>query len=100
MTKEVKEENPIKEINDGIRESLNMWADVVLEAEDREWAVDLNYFPRDLMNALYLFQHVASNIGIKNGTIDEKKAVEVGEELRQLVFHMTGYLPEELLKKA
>ena len=34
------------------------------------------YFPRDLMNAVLIYQHVASNIGIKAGRIDEEKAVE------------------------
>jgi hypothetical protein len=49
------------------------------------------------MNAIYIFQHVASNIGIKAGHIDEQKAVEYGERLRQLVIDMTGYDPHGIL---
>jgi hypothetical protein len=41
---------------------------------------------------------VASNIGIKAGHIDEKKAVEYGQRLRQLVIDMTGYDPHEFWK--
>ena len=81
----------IKEINQAIRDSLNKWADIALEAEAGQWAVDLNYFPRDLMNVTYLFQHVASNIGIKACRIDEEKAVEFGNRLRRLIVDMTGY---------
>lgn len=42
----------IKEINQAIRDGLNQWADIALEAEDKQWAVDLNYFPRDLMKVM------------------------------------------------
>jgi hypothetical protein len=48
------------------------------------------------MNAVYIFQHIASNIGIKNGHIDEAKAVEFGNRLRELIKDMTGYDPHEL----
>ena len=84
----------IKEINQHIRDGLSQWADVALEMEAKQWAYMLDYFPKDLMNATYLFQHVASNIGIKKGIIDEKKAVEFGNRLRQLIIDMTGYDPQ------
>ena len=84
----------IKEINQHIRDGLSQWADVALEMEAKQWAYMLDYFPKDLMNATYLFQHVASNIGIKKGIIDEKKAVEFGERIRQLIIDMTGYDPQ------
>jgi hypothetical protein len=58
----------------------------------------LTYVPRDLRNATLIFQHVASNIGIKAGRIDEKRAVEYGQRLRQLVIDMTGYDPHEFWK--
>ena len=89
-------EKGIKEANKIVREAINQWADIMLEFEARELAVHLDYFPRDLMNAIYIFQHVASNIGIKAGKIDEQKAVEFGERLRQLVIDMTGYDPHEV----
>ena len=87
----------MKEISTRIREGINQWADVMLEADANQWAVYLDYFPRDLMNAVFIFQHVASNIGIKAGKIDEQKAVEFGERLRQLVTDMTGYDPHEVM---
>ena len=90
-------EEAIKKINEAIRDSLNQWADIALEAEAKQWAVELNYFPRDLMNVTYLFQHVASNIGIKAGRIDEEKAVEFGNRLRQLIIDMTGHDPHGIL---
>lgn len=89
----------IAEINSSIREGINQWADIMLTSEADEWAYQLNYFPRDLMNALLIFQHVASNIGIKAGKIDERKALEFGKRLRQLVVEMTGYDPHEFWKE-
>jgi hypothetical protein len=95
--KVIDEQQALKEINTAIRDGINQWADVMLESEAKQWAYKLNYFPRDLMNAIYIFQHVASNIGIKAGHIDEQKAVEYGERLRQLVIDMTGYDPHGIL---
>jgi hypothetical protein len=93
----INEREALMEINAAIRDGLNQWADVMLESEAKQWAYRLDYFPRDLMNAIYIFQHVASNIGIKAGHIDEQKAVEYGERLRQLVIDMTGYDPHGIL---
>lgn len=88
----------IKEINQHIREGINQWANIMLTADADEWAEQLCYFPRDLMNAIFIFQHVASNIGIKAGHIDEGKAAEFGKRLRQLIIDMTGYDPHEFWK--
>ena len=88
----------IPEINQHIRDGINQWADVMLTAEADQWAYQLRYFPRDLMNAVYIFQHVASNIGIKSGHIDEDRAATYGQRLRELVRDMTGYDPHEFWK--
>lgn len=87
----------IAEINQHLRDGINDYADIMLEAEVKNWAVELNYFPRDIMNATYIFQHVLSNVGIKEGLIDEEKAVEFGERLRELVKDMTGYDPVDIV---
>lgn len=91
------DDEAIKEINTAIRDALNQWADIALEAEAEQWACKLDYFPRDLMNATYLFQHVASNIGIKGGHVDERKAEEFGSRLRLLIIETTGYDPHSIL---
>lgn len=88
----------IKYINDGIRSSLDSWATVALAMEAMNEAHRLDYSPRDIMSAIYLFQHVASNIGIKAGVIDEEKAVEFGNRLRQLAIDMTGIDPHDIGK--
>ena len=95
--KVIDEANALKEINTAIRDGINQWADVMLESEVKQWAYRLDYFPRDLMNAIYIFQHVASNIGIKAGRISEQNTEEFGNRLRQLVIDMTGYDPHGIL---
>lgn len=89
----------IAEINRHICDGINEWSDIMLLADADEWAVHLNYFPRDVANACLIFQHVCSNVGIKAGRIDEVKAVEFGRRLRQLVMDMTGFDPAEIVAK-
>ena len=91
MAKEDLMAKQIAEINQHIRDGIGQWADVMLMADADQWAVHLTYYPRDIVNAVMIFQHVCSNIGIKAGRIDEAKAKEYGERLRQLVADMTGY---------
>lgn len=83
----------IAEINKILREGINGYAGIMLEAECKNWAVELKYFPRDIMNATYIFQHILSNVGIKNGSINGENATEFGERLRELIKDMTGYDP-------
>jgi hypothetical protein len=66
----------------------------MLSADAEQWAYKLTYFPTDLMNAVLIFQHVATNIGIKSGRIDEENAKVVGDRLRRLVIDMTGFDPQ------
>lgn len=101
MTKEQNQDQAaqVAEINQHIRDGINQWADVMLTADADQWAYWLDYYPRDLMNAVLIFQHVASNIGIKAGRIDEQRAMEYGQRLRQLVTDMTGYDPHEFYRK-
>lgn len=83
----------IKEINQAVRDALNQWADIALEADAKQWAEELDYFPRDLMNVTILFQHVISNIGIKSGHVTKENCFDFGHRLRQLIIDMTGYDP-------
>lgn len=85
--------NEIAEINKFLRDGINDYADFMLEAECNNWAVELKYFPRDIMNAAYIFQHILSNVGIKNGSINEENVAEFGQRLRWLIKDMTGYDP-------
>ena len=88
----------IAEINQHIRDGVNQWADTMLMADADQWAVYLNYYPRDIANACMIFQHICSNVGIKAGRIDAQKAEEYGKRLRQLVIDMTGYDSADIVK--
>lgn len=96
MKKQVTSET-IKKVNDNVRMGLGLFADALIISESERWAYRLRYSAQDLMNASFLFQHIASNIGIKAGHIDEAKAVEFGERLRQLVIDITGIDPHEVM---
>jgi TPP-dependent 2-oxoacid decarboxylase len=94
------QQNQIAEINKQIREGIKNYADICLLADADEWAVNLNYFPSDVMNATLIFQHICSNIGIKKGLIDEERAEFLGSKLRKLVLDMTGFDPASLAANA
>ena len=92
-------EQQFPEINEHISLALERWSGLMLTAEADRWAYYLEYTGRDLFNALYIFNHVAQNIGIKNGTInDPDKATEAGLRLRELVKSMTGFDSADLAK--
>ena len=99
MSKQELIQKQIAEINQHIRDGVNQWADTCLMADADQWAVYLNYFPRDIVNACMIFQHICSNVGIKAGRIDEAKAMEYGQRIRQLVIDMTGYDPADIVRK-
>lgn len=91
MTEEEVNERTFAIINRHIREGITQWADIMLRSEADQWAYHLNYDTADLLSAVYILQHVASNIGIKNGTITEKNVEELGLRIHDLVLAMTGY---------
>ena len=97
MSKQELIQKQIAEINQHIRDGVNQWADTCLMADADRWSVYLKYFPRDIVNACMIFQHICSNVGIKEGRIDEAKAMEYGQRLRQLVIDMTGYDPTDIV---
>lgn len=99
MSKQELIQKQIAEINQHIRDGVNQWADTCLMADADQWSVHLNYFPRDIVNACMIFQHICSNVGIKAGRIDEAKAMEYGQRLRQLVIDMTCYDPADIVRK-
>ena len=74
MKEEKFDHEEIKEVNEHISAALEMWQDVMLQADAMEWAYYLNYTDEDLLNALYIFNHVAQNIAIKKGYLNEENA--------------------------
>lgn len=89
----------INKINQFISESLNDLADILLLSDADNWAYNLNYTEKDLLNAIVIFNHVSQNIGIKNGAITEQNAESLGNDLRKLVVERTGLDPWNLVKK-
>ena len=61
----------IRQINKDIKGALHFWADMLLISDSDEWSYLLDYDDADLLNALYIFNHVAQNIAIKNGHLDD-----------------------------
>ena len=97
MDEKINDEIVAAELNQHISDALNGLMKITLELEAKQYAYMMTYQPDDLFSALYLFNHVASNIGIKAGIITDKNAEMFGRRLRELTADMTGYDTCELV---
>lgn len=92
----------IREVQAHISGVLREWADIMLDIEAHEKAHLLHYSEKDLENAMYIFEHVLSNIAIHNGHItpkDIEKSTEMGIDLREYVKKYTGLDTREIVKR-
>ena len=89
----------IKEINEHISSALETWQEIMLQADAGEWAYYLNYTDEDLLNALYIFNHVAQNIAIKNGYLADASVEEKMAGFRKGIKEGFGFDTVELTRK-
>ena len=89
----------IKEINKHISDALEQWSDILLESDAKDWSYYLNYTDRDLLNALQIFFCVASNIGIKNGSLNYDNIEEKITKLKECIKDTFGFDTVDLAKK-
>lgn len=89
----------IKKINKEISGALKFWQDMLLIADADEWAYYLDYSEEDLLNALYIFNHVAQNIAIKNGHFTEENVEEKMTKFREGIKEGFGFDTIELTNK-
>lgn len=93
------EKEYFKEINQHISDALEQWSTTMLVADADEWAYYLNYSEQDAMNAIFIFNHVLSNIGIKNGVLNDKNVIEKTNKLRECVKDFCGLDTIEITRK-
>lgn len=92
----------VREVQIHISDMLKEWADIMLEIEARNKAYMLHYDEKCLVNAMYIFEHVLSNVAIHNGSITPEtidKATQMGEDLREYVKKYTGLDTHEIAKQ-
>lgn len=98
MNKDSKED--IKEINKHISDALKQWSDIMLLADSDEWSYRLEYSDEDVLNALYIFNHVAQNIAIKSSWYkDEEDIFDKITDFREQLKVSYGIDSVELAKK-
>lgn len=95
----MKEKEQIKEINQHISHALKQWSNILLVADADDWAYYLNYSNQDALNAIFIFNHVLSNIGIKNGVLNDKNVIEKTNKLRECVKDFCGLDTIEITRK-
>jgi hypothetical protein len=89
----------IKEINQHSSDALEQWSDIMRKADADLWAYELKYTDEDLLNALYIFNHVAQNVAIKSGFLNEKNVTTKMDAFRKLIGECFGFDTVELTKK-
>jgi hypothetical protein len=89
----------IKEANEHISAALEMWQDVMLQADAGAWAYYLDYTDKDLLNALYIFNHIAQNIAIKKGHFNEGNIEDKMARFREGIKEGFGFDTVELTNK-
>lgn len=89
----------IKEVNKEISEGLAHWQEVLNLADADEWAYYLEYSNEDLFNALYIFNHVAQNIAIKKGFLNDANAEDNMRAYVQAIERCFGFNTIELTNK-
>jgi hypothetical protein len=89
----------IKEVNKEISEGLAHWQEVLNLADADEWAYYLEYSDEDLFNALYIFNHVAQNIAIKKGFINDANAEDNMGKYVKAIEKCFGFNTIELTNK-
>lgn len=93
------EKASIRKINKEISGALKFWQDMLNLADADEWAYYLNYSDEDLFNALYIFNHVAQNIAIKNGFLDMDNAEQKMRWFCESIEECFGFNTVELTNK-
>lgn len=86
----MKNEETIKEINQHIRESLDEWSDILLEADYNGWGADLDFNEEDLLNILQMFTSIWSNNAIKRGILTEDNVTQKMELFKDTINNVFG----------
>ena len=91
-------ENSIREVQVHISDALEQWSYIMNDIDANCKGHLLHYSDRDLLNIIYMFEHVVSNIGIHNKVVNETNATAMGNNLREYIKKYTGIDTVELTK--
>ena len=86
----------IRMANREIKEALSTWQEILNIADADQWAFYLEYDEKDLLNALYIFNHVAQNRAIKSGFLNEENAEPKMEKYKEALKECFGFDSIEL----
>ena len=89
----------IAEINGQMKESFEEWADILLEADAKEWSFSLDFDKRDLYSTLNIFWRTWSNHCIKNRTLTEENVEEKSIKFTEAIKECFGIDIVELTKE-
>lgn len=85
--------------NEEIKDGLAHWAEIMNIADADQWSFLLEYDDADLLNVLYIFNHVAQNIAIKRGFLNMENAEQKMRWFCESIEECFGFNTIELTNK-
>jgi hypothetical protein len=89
----------IKEIYEGLSNSLDKCSDIMVLADADGWAVSMDYTNEDLAHALEIFNHVMSNKAIKSGFLTKENVYAKMDKYRLAIKEAFGIDTIELTEE-
>jgi phage-related protein len=84
-------EEELNEIEKHCRESLDMWSEVLTQANTQGWGAYLDFTHKDVMNAVTVMTTISTNYALKHGKISTvEDASAIGEALHSFMLNYFG----------
>lgn len=80
----------LREINKHISDALKQWANICIMSDAENWSLEYEFTEDDVMNTVFIFNSVISNVGIKKGLITEENAFKFGFGIHEFVSKYAG----------
>lgn len=80
----------LRGINKHICDALKQWANICIMSDAENWSIEYEFTEDDVMNTVFIFNSVISNVGIKKGLITEENAFKFGFGIHEFVSKYSG----------
>ena len=93
--------NEYKQVEQQLRESLDLWSDVMTASNEAGWGANMDFTAEDAFNALNIMNSICANIAIKSGVIKTEKDVKrISSTIKHMMEDCFGLVfPENKEKK-
>lgn len=80
----------LRDFNKHISDALKQWANICIMSDAENWSYEYEFTEDDVMNAVFIFNSVISNVGIKKRLLTEENAFKFGVGIHEFVSQYAG----------